>query len=457
MNGKRILLSTLLIFLFLFVLSADYSHLLKYETFTLDNGLQVYLVPKSDLPLVSIWLASKTGAYTQTKDTFGYVHIFEHMFFKANKNMKTAEEYYETLKHLGIYYNGYTSQEYVVYYYTFPEYLLEPAAKLAHDSIVYTALDPAELEREKKVIEEEYNIRVSDPEYYLVNKLMAQALYQDQLFRFDPLGELDTIRSASIEKLAEIKENFFIPKNSAIFLVGNIDIEKTKTLVSQLFSDWKGKEPVKIAVEPVKSLDKDVVVFNYMNNPYIAKMYIMLNGPGNSDPEGKKLGYAADVLLASLSNQNHPFSKEMLKYVYNFDFYYDTCQFDGPIIFSAQLPVNQVASAYNTFKKCWNKVVNDRSYWDNSYIEQAKQSYAISQIKLNQYKDLETIGHVVSRLWCLNMFPEALDLYYAYNEIKREDIAAFIDKYFKGKHWVAGILINKAKSNSFGYEKLLQP
>ena len=78
-------------------------------------------------------------------------------------------------------------------------------------------------------------------------------------------------------------------------------------------------------------------------------------------------------------------------------------------------------------------------------------------IKLNQYKDLETIGHVVSRLWCLNMFPEALDLYYAYNEIKREDIAAFIDKYFKGKHWVAGILINKAKSNSFGYEKLLQP
>lgn len=235
-----IILSIVLTILFLFV-SQDFTHLIKYSSFTLDNGLQVYLVSKTDMPLVSIWLASKTGAYTETPDTNGLTHLFEHMYFKANKTMKSAVDYYNTMNKLGIIYNGYTSKEYVYYYYILPKTLLEPAAKLMHDSIVHTGLDPEELEKEKQVVLEEYNLRNSDPDYYLLYRMMPQALYQDQFYRFDVIGTVDSIKSATIEKLQKIKNSFFVPKNSSLFIVGDFDESYAKKVVTETFSDWQGQ------------------------------------------------------------------------------------------------------------------------------------------------------------------------------------------------------------------------
>lgn len=449
-------LTIFFILLFIFV-AQDYSHLLKYSTFTLDNGLIVYLVPKTDMPLVSVWLASKTGAYTETPDTNGLTHLFEHMFFKANKHMKSAVDYYNAINKYGIIYNGYTSKEYVYYFYILPKHLLEPAVKLMHDSIVYTGLDPEELEKEKQVIIEEYNLRNSDPDYYLTSRLMPEALYQDQFYRFDVIGDMEVVKSATVEKLQNIKNNFFIPKNSALFIVGDFDNEEAKKIVSNTFNDWQGKDPITLKINPVKDLTQNVVKFNYMQNPYYAKIYIMLNGPGKNDADGERLGYAADVLFQSLVMQNHPFGKVLSNYVYSWDIYYVTNLYDGPIYFEAVVPVNQVGNVYKIFKENFNKIVNDESFWNNpSFINAAKQALAMNQIKLNKVRDIEKVGSFVCRTWSTNSFPKILDLFNEYNNIKDTDIKEFIQKYLANKFWVLGILINKEKAASYQYEKLLK-
>ncbi|MFN3411346.1 MAG: M16 family metallopeptidase [Exilispira sp.] len=448
-------LSFLLIILFIFV-SQDYSHLIKYKSFTLDNGLQVFLVPKTDTPLVSVWLASKTGAYTETVDTNGLTHLFEHMFFKANKNMKSAEDYFEQLNKLGIIYNGYTSKEYVYYFYILPKYLLEEATKLMHDSIVFTGLDKIELEKEKEVILEEYNLRNSDPDYYLLHRLMPEALYQDQFFRFDVIGDMEIVKSATVEKLKNIKDKYFIPKNSALLIVGDFELESTKKMVSKIFSDWQGYEKPELQIQPVKELNDNIVKINYMQNPYYAKIYIMLNGPGKNTQEGEILGYAADILLTSLKLNNHPFGKDLAPYVYSWDFYYQTSLYDGPIYFMATVPVNQVLNVYKIFKENFNKIINSNSYWNNAFLQSAKQSLAMNQINLNKIRDIEIVGSFISRFWSYDYFPKILDLYTQYNSITEDNIKEFIERYFKNKFWVLGLLINKEKANSYQYEKLLK-
>lgn len=445
----------ILIILFLFI-AQDYSHLLKYSTFTLDNGLTVYFIPKTDTPLVSVWLASKTGAYTETPDTNGLTHLFEHMYFKANKHMKSAEDYFNTMNKLGIIYNGYTSKEYVYYFYILPKYLLEPATRLMHDSIVFTGLDPAELEREKQVVIEEYNLRNSDPDYYLLYRMMPQALYQDQFYRFDVIGDMEIIKTSTVEKLQKIKESFFIPKNSALFIVGDFDSESAKKIVTDIFSDWKGGERPELKIEPVKPLTENVVKFNYMQNPYYAKIYIMLNGPGTATKDGERLGYAADVLFQSLSLQNHPFRKALAPYVYDWSFYYQTNLYDGPIYFTAIVPVNQVGNVYKIFKDQLNKIITDTSYWNNAFIPNAKQALAMNQINLNKVRDIEKVGSAISRFWTVNYFPRILDLFNEYNAVTENDIKEFISTYLLNKFWVLGVLINKEKANSFQYEKMLK-
>jgi len=413
-------------------------------------------VHKTDTPLVSVWLSSKTGAYTETPDTNGLTHLFEHMYFKANKNMKSAEEYYNTMNKLGIIYNGFTSKDYVFYYYILPKFLLEPSMRLMHDSIVFTGLDSEELQKEKQVIIEEYNLRNSDPDYYLLYRLMPQALYQDQFFRFDVIGDMEVVKSATIEKLKNIKDKYFSPKNSALFIVGDFQDEEAKKLASNIFMDWKGDEPEQPYIEPVKDLTENKLIFNYMQNPYYAKIYIMLKGPGSKEKDGERLGLAADILLESLRLQNHPFGKSLASYVYSWDFYYQSSNYDGPIYFSAVVPVNQVGNVYKIFKENLAKIIKDESYWNNSFITNSKQALAMSQINLNKIRDIETVGSFISRTWATGFFPKILDLFNEYNSIKDTDIKEFIQKYLLNKFWVTGILINKEKANSFQYEKLLK-
>ncbi len=455
LKKSKVFLSIIFILFFTFIFIAqDYSHLLKYSSFTLENGLTVYLVPKTNSPLVSVWLSFKTGAYTETLDTNGMTHLFEHMFFKANKNMKSAEDYFKTLNKLGIIYNGYTSKDYVYYYYILPKFLLEDALRLMYDSIAHTALDHEEIEREKEVIFEEYNLRNSDPEYYLLTKLMPQALYSDQFFRFDIIGDMEILKTANVEKLQNIKNKYFIPKNSALFIVGDFDNDQAKKLATQIFEDWQGADPSDI--ETVKELKENVVIFNYMQNPYYAKIYIMLNGPGSYKEDEERLGYAADVLLASLGMNNHPFEKSLAPYVYEWDFYYRADLFDGPIYFYALVPVNQVHNVYRIFKENFNKIVNNESYWNNPFIINARQALALNQFNLNKTRNIEEVGSFISKTWATNFFPKILDLFNQYNSVTEDDIKEFISKYFANKKWVLGILVNKEKSNSFQYEKLIK-
>ncbi|MEO6455955.1 MAG: insulinase family protein, partial [Ginsengibacter sp.] len=50
----------------------------------LSNGLEVVVIENNKVPLATIEIAVKNGAYTEGAEFSGLSHLFEHMFFKAN-------------------------------------------------------------------------------------------------------------------------------------------------------------------------------------------------------------------------------------------------------------------------------------------------------------------------------------------------------------------------------------
>ena len=50
----------------------------------LDNGLEIVVIESPKVPLATIEIAVKNGAYTEGPEYSGLSHLFEHMFFKAN-------------------------------------------------------------------------------------------------------------------------------------------------------------------------------------------------------------------------------------------------------------------------------------------------------------------------------------------------------------------------------------
>src|SRR5438067_11266143 len=67
----------------------------------LDNGLEVVVIENHKVPLATIEIAVKNGAYTEGPEYSGLSHLFEHMFFKANRDYTDQEKFIKRTQELG--------------------------------------------------------------------------------------------------------------------------------------------------------------------------------------------------------------------------------------------------------------------------------------------------------------------------------------------------------------------
>src|ERR1700709_1429810 len=101
----------------------------------LPNGLQVLVIENSKVPLATIEIAIKNGAFTEDSTYSGLSHLFEHMFFKANRDYPTQEKLLKRTQELGALYNGSTGVERVNYYFTFDRDSLKAGLKFMNVAI----------------------------------------------------------------------------------------------------------------------------------------------------------------------------------------------------------------------------------------------------------------------------------------------------------------------------------
>lgn len=103
----------------------------------LDNGLEVVVIENSRVPLATIEIAVKNGAYTEGPEYSGLSHLFEHMFFKANKDYPDQEKFIRRTEELGMIWNGTTGTERVNYFFTFDKDSLDAGLKFMNAAMRY--------------------------------------------------------------------------------------------------------------------------------------------------------------------------------------------------------------------------------------------------------------------------------------------------------------------------------
>src|SRR4051794_33166918 len=84
----------------------------------LDNGLEIVVIENSKVPLATVEIAVKNGAYTEGPEYSGLSHLFEHMFFKANRDYPNQQAFLKRTQELGAIWNGTTDNERVNYFMT---------------------------------------------------------------------------------------------------------------------------------------------------------------------------------------------------------------------------------------------------------------------------------------------------------------------------------------------------
>ena len=116
----------------------------------------------------------KNGSYTEDPEYNGLSHLYEHMFFKANKDLPSQEAFLGRVKELGIRFNGTTSNERVNYYFTLNKKFLSEGLTFMNSAIRYPLFDEKEMKNENPVVDGEFQRNESNPTFWLYQDLNKQ-------------------------------------------------------------------------------------------------------------------------------------------------------------------------------------------------------------------------------------------------------------------------------------------
>jgi zinc protease len=265
---------------------------IKYESYTLPNGLQVILSEDHRLPIVGIDLWYHVGPVKERAGRTGFAHLFEHMMFEGSKNVgeKAHFKYLEAAGATDI--NGTTSFDRTNYFETLPSNQLELALWLESDRMGFLldTLDRAKLTNQRDVVRNERRQSIENRPYGLVDEAVVQTLFpKDHPYHADVIGSHADVEAARLEDVRQFFKQYYAPNNATIAIAGDIDQAKTRALLERYFGPIsKGPDVPKVDVTtPVITTEKRLTVSDSVQLPKVEFAWLTPQAftPGDADAD----------------------------------------------------------------------------------------------------------------------------------------------------------------------------
>jgi zinc protease len=408
------------------------------ERATLQNGLEVIVVQNRGVPLVTIEADVKNGSFTQGPEFEGLSHLYEHMFFKANRKYPEPDDFVARASALGAEFNGTTSEERVNYYLTVPADSAEGGMKFLAAALIDPLFRKDELEREREVVIGEYDRNESSP-FFQFTTAMGKALWTTAWSRKNPLGERSIIQSTTPDKMRFIQQRYYIPNNTALIITGDIAPPKAFVLARAIFSDWKrGDDPAAVAPIPaIPPLAHDTALI--VEQP-IGSIVLMLQWQGPSARSDPASTYAADVLSDVLNQPGSRFQRRLVDsgLFHEVTVNYYTLNHVGPITIEGETSPAHLKEALAALRDEIQKL-NDPAYFAADELNAIKQHRIVGTML-----SLERASGFAQQLgfwWAVT----GLDYFYGYVDTMAQqtsaDLQAYAAKYIVGKPHVTGVLL----------------
>lgn len=206
----------------------------------LPNGLRIVTTPLKDTKSVTVLCLVGAGSRYEKKEINGISHYLEHLFFKGAERYKNAMEVSTAIDSVGGDFNAFTGKEYVGYYVKLAAADKEVAFDVIGDMMINATFLPEEVEKERGVIMEEYNMYQDTP-MYQVGWDFERLLFGDQPMGWDQIGTKETVNALNRDQFVEFKNALYTPENVVISVAGNVTEEEVVQLVEKYFPFPEGE------------------------------------------------------------------------------------------------------------------------------------------------------------------------------------------------------------------------
>lgn len=238
---------------------------MKYNTYTLDNGLRIIHLP-SDSKVVYCGYQINAGTRNERPGEEGLAHFCEHVTFKGTERRK-AWHILNSLESVGGELNAYTNKEGTVYYSAILKEHIARAIDILSDIVFHSVYPQQEIDKEVEVICDEIESYNDSPSELIYDE------FENIIFRGHPLGHnilgtAQCVRQFTTEDALRFTHKLYRPDNAVFFAYGDIDFKKLVRVLANATKDI-------LTVEKVPTDNADDTTLLSSKEEYMGKTIVM--------------------------------------------------------------------------------------------------------------------------------------------------------------------------------------
>ncbi|MEM1037121.1 MAG: pitrilysin family protein [Pseudomonadota bacterium] len=205
--------------------------------FTLDNGMDVVVLPDHRAPVVTHMVWYKVGAADEVPGKSGIAHFFEHLMFKATDDIPDGE-FDSIIQRRGGQLNAFTSWDYTAYFERVAKQhlpkMMELEAERMTDLIVEETPGGSFFTERDVVKEERRQVLESSPSRVL-SEMVLGTFWEGHPYEITILGHMEEIEQLTPEDAVSFYGQHYSPENAILIVAGDVTPEEVRVLAEEYY------------------------------------------------------------------------------------------------------------------------------------------------------------------------------------------------------------------------------
>jgi zinc protease len=325
-------------------------------TFSLDNGMDVVVIPDHRAPVVTHMVWYKVGAVDEADGKSGIAHLFEHVMFKETDDLAPGE-FDDIVSRNGGVSNAFTSWDYTAYFERVAKQHLGTMMALEAERMTDLIIndDPdGPFISERDVVKEERRQRIDNNPGVILQEMVLSELWKGHPYEITVIGKMDEVAALTPEDGMAFYKEYYSPENAILVVAGDVTPEEVRVLAEEHYGPIAPTGTAhgerKWAPVPLLSETQELVYSDpKVRQPSWSRYY-----SGTSETRDRELSYALDVGLevlgGGMTSRLYQSLVEEQKLAINAStFAWTTLHDEGPAVISASpapgVPLDELEAA----------------------------------------------------------------------------------------------------------------
>lgn len=269
------------------------------QSFTLENGMEVVVIPDHRAPVVTHMVWYRVGAADEPPGKSGIAHYLEHLMFKGTAN-HPAGAFSDAVAAVGGRENAFTSLDYTGYFQQVAREHLGDMMAFEADRMANLVLTPEVAEPELRVVLEERRSRVDNDPGAQLGETLSATVFANHPYGIPIIGWPDEVASLDHEDAIAFYREHYAPENAILVVAGDVTAEEVRALAAETYGKVPARGAARMRDRPdaPRLVGRQTVEFadQRVNQPNVQQVWIVPSYNTAEDGVAEALDIMSEIL-----------------------------------------------------------------------------------------------------------------------------------------------------------------